>query len=94
MGLLAHRLIGAANGVSTLSILAMDFVVLGLVSGAAGLIVPRASWAALVPVLGAVLSALYPRHVVVIFSSFSVLTVLAVAALWLSSVRASERSGG
>ncbi len=94
LGLLAHRVIGAANGVSTLSVLAMDFVVLGLASGAAGLIVPRASWAALVPVLGAVLSALYPAHVVVIFSSFSVLTVLAVAALWLGSVRARDRSDG
>ena len=46
------------------------------------------------PVLGAVLSALYPAHVVVIFSSFSVLTVLAVAALWLGSVRARDRSDG
>jgi len=92
LGLLAHRLIGAANGVSTLSVLAMDFVVLGLVSGAAGLIVPRAGWAALVPALGAALSAVYPTQVVAIFSSFSVLTVLAVAGLWLSSVRASDRT--
>lgn len=93
VGLLAHRLIGAANGVSTLSVLAMDFVVLGLVSGAAGLIVPRASWAALVPIVGAVLSACFPSRVVVIFSSFSVLTVLAVAVLWLSRTGVGERPG-
>jgi len=75
-------------------VLAMDFVVMGLVSGAAGLIVPRASWAALVPVLGAALSTVYPNQVVVIFSSFSPLTVLAVAALWLSSVGVGERPRG
>jgi hypothetical protein len=94
LGLLAHRVIGAAHGVSAAAVLAMDFVVLGLSTSAAGLIVPRVRWALLVSAFGAVLAVVYPSDAVFIFSTFATLTLPAAALLWVSGVRASEQAGG
>ncbi|MCB9628530.1 MAG: serine/threonine protein kinase [Sandaracinaceae bacterium] len=90
LGLLSHRVIGAAHGVPTQAILAMDFVIMALVTGAASLVVPRVAWAAPIPLLGAGLTVLYPDSVAFVFSAVSVVGVFAVALLWLGGARSGD----
>lgn len=89
--LFLHRLVGAAFGVPVPALLAMDTIVLGTSAAAAGIIVPRAAWAALPPVLGAMAAVAMPTQVALVFSLVTVATIALVIALWLSELRARTR---
>lgn len=87
-GLVAHRAMGAAFDVPAPAILAMDLVVLTMLTAASGMLVPRTALAALVPAAGAAVAHFFPHHMPAVFSIATLLNLVAVLALWLVELRA------
>ncbi len=92
VGILLHRVVGAAHGASVPSLLSTDLVLVAAVAASLSTLVPRAGWAALCALGATPFTVLFPEQVPLIFASGVGLTLLATALLWGSAVRRGARS--
>ncbi len=91
IGILLHRLVGAAFEVPVPAMLAMDTVVLGAVTAASGLVVPRVAWSVVPSVIGIAASLVFPGRVAAIFSLVTMTTLSLIVGLWLYELRVRKK---
>ena len=88
-----HRIVGVRLGVGTDVILCMDLAVIAGVTAAAGAVLPRVAWAALLPAAAAIAAPSAPSMAAPIFSVTTIVTIGVVSVIWFLEMRAKATGG-
>ncbi len=86
-GLVVHRVLAALHDVPPATTLSMDLVVLGVVAGASGTVIPRAAWSAAPVPVAIALTLAYPERVPMIFSISTLAMILIVVVVGILELR-------